>query len=883
MSSHQLLFRRRGRLTLEVPAVAGAFIWVLLPEARRAGELCTSPTRCVAARPGHIGRPLDGMMSRMTQRERGFGSKVEATVRAAALRHIKRDDMLHLAAEATSALGILGPENDRFGTNTDIYASAIKVHLRSAFNSSFWSVKVNSLSRAAILLRFCIEMASLDPTLGLALEDDTELGRLLDGRTPRVLLHEARTTLDKHEDRYRAVKLSQVEAREMRLSGDHAAARQAATPSDWDTFFTRSGAELHKANLALELLFVCVSGAGSDMLEDVAAQLRRMQDYWKKNALARMWATRGRYDQAVAISHLLSPQADGELRSVLDGLYTASLRFETYSRAWRVERHIETLSVLVTHAELCLHTAALFDDADEAARLRELALTSCRRALRKIEGLRKEWTVVTRAPSPLSFLLRLTLGNLAQVASEMGESRQAALLGLQLSLTAKHSGIAELIRAQRAEFGGEATPYSADVRSMRALVSQLVQAEQARAVAPSGVKRRRAADLVDRLRKAIPEQLAALVFPADITGQDVERISELASDRIVVDFVRLPVLVASEAEARVSSQQCWFCTTILAPDTIRFDVLELKGGFDALFAPFFDTKKGRTLFPLDVFDRPSVAGSEGWRLVTDELFHPELLRRLRQPKADIPILISPHSDLSRLPWLALLLDDEGTRLVERAQVLVGPLLTGFKKLSDAVPGSPALVAIVNSTDDYNPLRHQDVVRAEWGLPGRGDRTELAVCTAPDWQPQAVDQRMTVEGLLNSHDASFVYLTAHGRGSGFAQLLDFPEGSLTAAAALACPWPECVILNACYSGALDDLGNAEPMGFVVAAMAGGARVVVGGVQIVYSKVSARFGAEIVRRIKLDGNRTPLHMLLHEQQRAHAKTDIRYWASLTTFVS
>ena len=374
------------------------------------------------------------------------------------------------------------------------------------------------------------------------------------------------------------------------------------------------------------------------------------------------------------------------------------------------------------------------------------------------------------------------------------------------------------------------------------------------------------------------------MLPSTVDEQDVDRIVARAEGRFVLDFVHLPTLLAVEVDGEwnLSLDSRWFRTCFHGADVAQFDIVRTGSGYDGLFRNgLYDIERDRARGVVDMFASSEVDRHPAWREAAAELLPGPLLRLLRDERADpvpVEILISPHGELSRLPWAALVIDETRRRLVQRATILSTPLLSSYTgETTRAV--TPALVRIVDEAS-LEPSAEQDA----WGMrPAGAPAIPLASCTVPaTGSPMPLISKIT-RCLANPPAGGWglVYVASHGSGRGFGQKLWVPEEELTAGAALGHPWPPSVVLNACHGAAISDDESAEPMGFVIAAMAGGAREVIGAVHVIGAPGAARIGASIINA--LDGV-TPLHELLHRAQRQliEAGADVRLWAALAAFV-
>lgn len=737
-------------------------------------------------------------------------------------RIVDRDDLLHLAVQANEAADIPESENE-----VDPWKAAVDSHLRDADVADQWAVRGQAYQYAASILLLGSEVEKRFPGAGVV------------GGDPNKLLADARREF-RGPGLIRDLTAELVAdcdgIRSLRLSGDYQEALDRAAERSPEEF-AGTGLETHRGPFEYEFTAACLEGRAA---KRARGYLRESDAYWAEHDRAQHWGSaRGRHELALGLLDI----HDGHLHDALAHLSKS----RTYLSASTDDRIMESAERLLTALSVaeCL-TAMLLDRSRS-----DEVLAACTDAFDQFEQIRGRWGIVARSRSPLAVVLRMVLGDIACVVARI-PGTTAGRLGLRITLAAKQSGYAELIRKDRILLDG----------SIGQLLEEVVLLEQSDQ-SETAVDEEELSRLHADLQIASSPLLADLVLPSPIA---VEPLIEATRHRTTLDFVQLPCSDGSET---------WFRTTINGPDTITFEQITMGSGYSMLFE---DTGWGSRHAGgiLDRLHDPRAGTSEAWSKAADEFLPAWLLTRLREATRGNPmeLLISPHMQLCRIPWNALIIENAPrTRLVERAVVAQIPMLSTLMPEPPEPVSGPGLVWLtkgLESTAQQAWNLPADILVAECGIPA-GD----VVHNTPT--PGTFEQH------LSSSSWGLVHVACHGAGDGLGQQIEVPT-ALTAAKAFGLKWPVNVLLAACHVGRYSDSGEGEVLGFVVAAMAGGARCVVAGLHF----VSARGTGEIAKGLvaQLDGN-TRLDHALRDAQLASIEDsamtdDLFSWALLAAFV-
>jgi CHAT domain len=743
-----------------------------------------------------------------------------------------RDDLLTVAAEATVAAAAATAIGDTDDDGSS--ASVMERHLARAEVETGYAARALHYKHAALTMRFRL---MTEP--GLTLDDVPPEHR------PQTLLARAAELLEGPlgaRDLGEALVVDSVLTRDLRLGLDpHAALARAERPP---RTFLGTGADMLLADFEHEQAAAAMDVGGIASVRD---QLEEQDAYYHGGTGAGLWFLGGRHDASVGMTQA----ATGEVASASDRFVAAAQRMAS-SPDETVREQVLRLSALLGSADCTAFLPATEDRSLHLVRV-------CEQALDETEAIMERWGVIARSRSPLSRVVRKTLGDIATYLASRSTScgpvaHAAGRLGLRVSLVAKHGGLAEMIRLQRQYLDsavGDVLDLVVDEEHRLAELGTDRPDERAAAV-------RRLAEHRAELNRLASPLLAGLVLPGRV---DVDRVLAQARHRVVLDFVRLP---CTDAGPR------WFRAVAETPESVVFERMKLGSAHDEFFA---SGDSGRGILQSLWSDEAQY--SRAWSDAVDQYLPSSLVVRLRTAGQEpIQLLISPHRELCRVPWAALQLEI-GTRLVERAVVAQTPLLSTMTELAPPPAVGPALVRLVGP--DPTPLEASAPERRGWGMAAG---VMQAACTFPDRTSDPIEG--SYAQALGDREWGMTYFAGHGRGSGLRQWLETPE-RLTAARALNLRWPASVFLNACHVGEVDDDEDADPTGFVVAVMAGGARSVVAGLQTVWARDAADIGCWIAEH--LDGS-IGLEAALRDAQLRMATSrppaPLALWAALAVFV-
>lgn len=724
-------------------------------------------------------------------------------------RALTRDTMLRLAHDAEQALVIVRKDDHRarvYETEEELLSAAVERHLGEAQTrrrwtgqvDRDWSFRKNGNANAATILRFCAFLGyPLPSTPDIEALYEKALDELRSDETPR--------------DRWAEVTVTYRLIRSLRASGRPADALPLAMAQHPESLFD-SGAEPRAGDIQFE--------AGACLLElgqaaEVHGALGELESYWEKSK-AQSYSTRHRYGYILA----LADQAAGETRSAVTRM-TAAL---THLEKFRVDdtRHdVYELSLVLTLAELLARTQ---QDNDRA-------VTLAAQALAVAERIRGRWGVISRARTPLSTAFRRVYGDIALLADAL-RGPGAAEVGLRVCLAAKQTGLAAQMRAE----------VSLLPRQLQGLIDEVLRAEQVdpadEAVDTDAARQQREAQndklatLHRRIEKRVNPILAEMALP---TPTDLTALRRAVGTRYALDFAALPDSLDTGTN--------WFRSLIRPDEGVSFERFDPG-------AELADYVSGRRVrdpqAPLDL-----TLGRPDWHLLSCRVL-PAELRHLLDAVTDEPLelVISAHQELCLLPWAALALDRQGTRLVRKALLTQTPVLTCLSEAPPPAVTGPALVRVV-SPDEAGASVHRD--REAWGLTFDEDRILLSLCSLDGRQstPNAFPRITTA--LRGDLDCGLIHVKAHGAGHGLDQHLLLPEeadtgGHLSAAYALALRWPASTLLVSCEVGAVTNVADIEPVGLVVAVLTGGGRCVAAAIEEVARLPTSRMAAHLVGLIR-----------------------------------
>ena len=561
----------------------------------------------------------------------------QGTLPAAVARVLARDDLMMLARDAEAAVDIVreGMTDEHvFRHETELFSEALKIYCDTARNVARGpgssAILLDSWDNAGVIVRLCrllkvpfdapadIDVATFHTQ---ALAELTATRETLAGEDLDRDLYRGRTI------RYRVI-------RDLRISGRYEEATSLADQDDRE--FVGAGADIFRAHFHYELAAGYLS---SGRAAEVRPMLRHAEQhgFWKAVA-ASQFVSRHRIDYAFA----LAAWTEGD-PGVAGSRLAQAQRYLHRTGKHAAQYDIEDLLLSLTRAEL------LVDGDDASLSTVNHAIDHLDHALRTIEGIRNRWRVISRSGSPLAVAIRHVYGDIARAAAAL-PGRQAAELGLRVALSAKQSGFAGRMRADR--YDVETTWRKG--RRLRTLLDQVVEAESGQQLGEAATENENTLrDLRLRIEQAVSPLLADAVMPVPAT---IARVIDAVGDRYALDYVGLPDTVTAETT--------WFRTLIEPSGRLTFCQL----GADEALSAFVTAIQPATVALADV-----LATDVDWQALGAQLLPLRLRDALALAEEPVTLVISAHSALSLMPWAALRID-ERTRLVERAVITQTPVL-----------------------------------------------------------------------------------------------------------------------------------------------------------------------------------------------------------------
>ena len=731
-------------------------------------------------------------------------------------RALTRDTMLQLAHDAEQALVIVRKDDHRarvYETEEELLRAAVERYLVEAQTrrrwtgqaDRDWSFRENGNANAATILRFCAFLGHpLPSTPDIDALYERALDELRQDGTPR--------------DRWAEVTVTYRLIRSLRASGRPADALPLAMAQHPESLFD-SGAEPRAGDIQFE--------AGACLLElgqptEVHSALGELQSYWESSE-ARSYSTRHRYGYILA----LADQADGHTPSAVTRMTQALAHLDEF-RVADTRHDVYELSLALTLAELLARTQ---DDNDRA-------VTLAAQALAVAERIRGRWGVISRARTPLSTAFRRVYGDIALLAADL-RGPEAAEVGLRVCLAAKQTGLAAQMRAE----------VSLLPRQLQGLIDEVLRAEQVEPADEASdtdtlhqqqeALNEKLATLHRRIEKRVNPILAEMALP---TPTDLTALRRAVGSRYALDFAALPDSLDTGTN--------WFRSLITPDDGVSFE--RFNPGVQ--FTGYVASRRARDpKAPLDL-----ALGAPDWHQLASDVLPDDLRRRLDAVTDEpLELVISAHQELCLLPWAALVLDRQKTRLVHRAVLAQTPVLTCLSEAPPPAVSGPALVRVA-SEDEAGSSVHRD--HEAWGLEFVKGKILLSLCSLDGRQstPNAFPRISTA--LRNGLDCGLIHVKAHGTGHGLDQHLLLPEeedtdGQLSAAYALALRWPASTLLVSCRVGAVTNVADIEPVGLVVAVLTGGGRCVAAAIEEVARLPTSRMAAHLVGLIRSFDGRQP----------------------------
>jgi hypothetical protein len=749
-------------------------------------------------------------------------------------RVLARDTMLSLANDADAAMIVVrkwdrealvvGSESALFQRAVDLFLAQSQASPEPATGTTdrFWSFRSHGFEHAATIIRFCRLM-------GIDLAPGRDVEELY-----RSALQELRAeSVDgKALDRMAEVDATYRLIRSLRATEKADEAQGIAAALD-RPFFEASGAEPRWADIQFEIGACLLDKGKPGQVFKALGELAR--SYWATTE-AKNYSTRHRYGFVLGLAEYAQNRngaAIQRLRSALTHLHE--------HRITDTRHDIYELSLTLSLAEL--HAAA-GERADDATSLAETALDIA-------ERVRARWGVIARTRTPLSVAFRRVYGDVALLADELPGARAAAL-GLRVCMSAKQSGFAAHLRVgepllPRAVRGLLTDVIAAEAPEENPSVDPDVLAEQHRA------QEKRLNGLHRRIEKWLGPMLADMILPSPT---DVTVVQAVLRDRFALDFAGLPDTL---------TDLNWFRTLIEPNRGIQFERF-LPGTTANGLLPDDDAR------PME----QRLEADPDWRKLATEILPRRLERLLRDEHRDpMELVISPHRMLSLLPWAALQIDDDGTRLVKRAVIAQTPVLTCLAGPKPPVVTEPALVRLVSGTGGVWTDDESDA----WGL---APEYLSRVCTVP-----SAATPPTLSAALSGRDRRwrFLHVAAHGDGSGLGQYIKLPDevqlgGRLTAAHALGLHWPDSTLMASCKVGLVKNVEYDELLCFVMAVLTGGGRCVIAAVDTVGDLAAGRMAGSLVRLVR--SGTYSLDRALRVAQLELADEPVAGWALFNAYV-
>ncbi|WP_431932034.1 CHAT domain-containing protein [Micromonospora sp. RP3T] len=758
-------------------------------------------------------------------------------------RALARDTMLRLAHDAEQALVIVRKDDHKarvFDNEEALLRIAVERYLVEATTrrewtgqvDHDWSFRSDGNANAATILRFCAY-------LGHPLAATPAVEELYE-----TALAEIRPADGPVRDRWTEVTVTYRLIRSLRASGRPADGLALAAALDREFFFA-SGAEPCAGDVDFE--------TGACLLElgqaaEVHSALGELaQTYWESTE-ASSYSTRHRYGFILA----LADQAAGDTDEAVTRMTAALAHLEEF-RIADPQHDVYELSLALTLAELLALTG---HGNDRAVRLAGRALTVA-------EGIRSRWGVISRARTPLSTAFRRVYGDIALLAAAL-PGPAAAELGLRMCLAAKQTGLAAQMRAEVSLLPNQLQGLIDDVLKVER-DDPLDHRADARAVQAQREEQNREIDTLHRrIEKRVNPIFAEMTLP---TPTDLTTLRRALDGRYALDFAALPDSLATGTN--------WFRALITPDDGVFFERFT-PGAQLAAYVAGRRARDPQAPIDLDL-------GDPDWHRLALDLLPAELRGRLDAVAGEpLELVISAHQELCLVPWAALVLDSGGTRLLRRAVLTHTPVLTCLSGSPPPVVTGPALVRLV-------PLAHDgpsdNLERRAWNL-NRGD-VPLSRCPFDDQEPTAHASPRISVALRRGTECGLLHVKAHGTGHGLGQHLILPEetdtgAQLSAAYALALRWPASTLMVSCQVGAVTNVADIEPVGLVVAVLAGGGRSVAAAIEEVAKLPASRMAAHLVGLVRRSGIRLDHALRLAQLHYLRLGEPVANWALFNAYV-
>ena len=777
-----------------------------------------------------------------------------------------RDDLLTLAAEADRIVGIVRRDEALTGDQT-LFGLALERHLRLAREHAEWALQAQAWNNAAVLVRF-------GDLVGTALAAPRPPEEMHEQALQSIANdHPAPGTEKLDKDLTHGVIFRYHAARDLRLAGQYDAAMELVERPVTELY--GKGAEPYMANYLYEEGAIRIAQGHSAQVD---GPFERWRGYWETTRAAD-YSTRHRFDYIRALALWDADPDDARimprLEAALGHLRLPSVDAVPVANGIlpnpEEERGLRELSVRLAMAE---YLAGREHTEETCARAVELG----ERALEITDKVRTRWRVIARSLAPLAMVFQRVYGDLALLASRL-PGQSAAEFGFKVALSAKQTGFATRIRDGRTFTGNPRID-----RILQDILATEADTSATLSNNPSSRRHRleeRRAELAD----AVTPMLADTVFPSP---KPILDLLAMIGSRYVLDFVELPDTLENEPR---------LFRTLIEPDSrMSFETFRPGAAFRAHFErgrvgagsagpPARPPRRGIRDADVKEPDAGIVNGQVDWRALAEDVLPPRLTDRiLPQAHSPITLLISAHSWLSLLPWAALKIDAEGTRLVERAVISQCPVLACLSQAPPPVAGR-ALIRLVGTDEAGERGVNVALERRAWGLAAAAaGNARLYECgLLPGDQPEPYGGRFD-EAIAEPDRWQFLHIASHGGGEGFDQFLDLPGEPLSAAGALGFSWPASVLMASCHVGLVVNEAKAEPLNFVMALLTGGARCVVAGIDSVEDLGTGRAAGRMVGAVRDPSGGVSLDVALRGAQLAaiRDRESERGWAYLSAYV-
>jgi hypothetical protein len=792
-------------------------------------------------------------------------------------RALARDDLLMLAAEADRAIGIVRQRETlprRGRQDATLFDLALEHLLGLAEHHGVASIRAQAWDYAGTLVRFCaMTQAELRPLPAVYTSRELHARALAEVRN----LDPASGTYGLDRDLMNGVFLRHHAARDLRLAGRPEEALELIDQPVTEVY--GRGADAHLCHFLYE------KGANLIALgraEAVNPDLARWDRHWQDTHAAG-FSTRHRVDFVRALAAWEAVPAGKAVREWLAaatrllavggpaGGLPGMLPEDAEPEILPEEQGVRELSVVLSSAEYLAGHART--EADHAA-----AVALGVRALALADQVRGRWKVLARSRAPLAVAFQRVYGDLALLAQRL-DGPGAAELGFRVALSAKQTGFAARIR--------DGLTFDGNPR-IDGIIRQIVEIETETLQTFSendDTRRDLLATKRFELEQAATAMLADTVFPVP---KAVDAVVRTLGGRYALDFIELRDTLRDEPRL--------FRTLIEPGGRMWFESFETDPGFRERYelgdAPAVGHRGGAGPGPkrsrnLDREAHSLTDDDVDWRALARTLLPERLTAVLTASDTAAPggtavkLLISAHSWLSMVPWAALKIDEDGTRLVQRAVVTQTPVLTC---LADAPPPPVAGRALIRLVGLDERGVDVNLERQAWGLKSDWRGVPLHACRIPG-KPEPTphpDGRLD-KALAQPGAWQFLHIAAHGKGKNFDQRLAIPGERLSAARALSLKWPTSVLMASCDVGLLINDTRAEPLNLVTAVLTGGAHCVVAGIASVEDTGTGRAAAHMVRAVRDPDTSVTLGEALRDAQLEAIGLGVpeRGWALLSAY--